>query len=129
MPRKRKARKRLLSALPGPPFWGGSARILRKEVRPVVRKHGIAKTSSKRWATYGNPSSDHYRGNLTAFADDYATANNHALADEIGRELGIGNVGDYENNYITRRGRRYRVQIIAGTHGTGPHLHVGVRRA
>lgn len=99
----------------------------------MVRRHGIPRTSAKRWATYGNPGSDHWRGNLTAYAEDYGTANNHELADKIGRKLGIVKKGehvqDYRAYYIRRGGKRFRVQIIAATHGTGPHLHVGVRRA
>ena len=108
--------------------WGGSKWIIAREVRPVVKKHGIRRTSGKRSETFGNPSSDHFIGNRLAYAEDYATDSNHALADEIGRNLGIGNITDYAEYYIKRWGFTYRVQIIAGTHGTGPHLHVGVKR-
>lgn len=128
--KRRKPRKRLRADGKGP--WAGSKRVIKREVRPIVERHGIRRTSAKRWATYGNPGSDHWRGNLVAYAEDYATADNHDLATKIGRKLGIVEKGerveDYRSYYITRGGRRFRVQIIAGTHGTGPHLHVGVRR-
>jgi hypothetical protein len=87
-------------------------------------------TSRKRWETFGNPSSDHYMRNLFADAVDFATVENHGLKNEIARRLGGPHqVDDYENFFIHRKGKRFRVQIIAGTHGTGPHLHVGVSRA
>lgn len=119
----RKARRERLKRA-----WGGSKWIVRREVWPVVRDHGIRRTSAKRRETFGNPGSDHFIGNRKSYAEDYATASNYALADEIGRALGVGNVSDYTHYFIHRRGHVYRVQVIAGTHGTGPHLHVGVRR-
>lgn len=120
--------KRLLSTAPGPPAWGGSKAIVRDEVWPIVQAAGISPTSGKRSQTFGNPSSDHYVGNVYAFAKDYATASNYSLAQRIRTALDGGIHVDYDNFYVTRRGHRYRVQIIAGTHGTGPHLHCGVRR-
>lgn len=131
MPRKRRKRRRSRKRRygSGRGLWGGSKSIVKHEVIPVLKRHGIPITSKKRWATYGNPSSDHWRGNLTAYAVDGGTANNHALADKIGKRLGVGDVTDYESYIIVRGGRKFRVQIIAGTHGTGPHIHIGVRRA
>jgi hypothetical protein len=116
------------SLLPGPPGWAGSKQIIAEEVWPIVRKHGISPTSGKRSETFGNPGSDHFVGNITAFAKDFATVDNFPLAEKIRTALDGGNHVDYESFIIERRGHRYRVQIIAGTHGTGPHLHVGVRR-
>lgn len=115
---------------PGEGPWGGSKSIVEQEIIPIAKRHGIAVTSKKRWETYGNPGSDHYRGNATAYAADFATANNYALAAEIGRKLGFpyqNASDDYKSYYIRRAGRNYRVQLIAGTHGTGPHLHAGVK--
>jgi hypothetical protein len=117
-----------LSIAPGPPSWGGGKRIMRKEVWPIIEPTGIRPTSGKRRETFGNPSSDHYFLNVYAFAKDYATANNERLAQKIRTKLDGGTHRDYESFYITRRGHRYRVQIIAATHGTGPHLHVGIKR-
>lgn len=107
--------------------WGGAQSIFDNEVRPVLKRNGVPITSTKRQETYGNPDSDHHVSQRDAYAGDGATANNHALADRIGYALGIGPVTDYTNYYIKRNGRTYRVQIIAGTHGTGPHIHIGIR--
>jgi hypothetical protein len=111
--------------------WGGSKSIVQNEVNTVAHRWGIAKTSAKRWATFGNPGSDHHMLNRTAFAKDYATTNNYAFGVAIGKSLGIdyrGAMDDYKNFYIKRAGKTFRVQIICGTHGTGPHTHVGIRR-
>jgi hypothetical protein len=108
--------------------WGGSMSIVEQEVVPIMTKYGPI-TSRKRTETFGNPSSDHYVGNTTAYAADCGIAERHDVLDEIGRALGIGPMTDYASYYITRSGNRFRVQGIAGTHGTGPHLHLGVRRA
>jgi hypothetical protein len=60
---------------------------------------------------------------------DFGTGNNHALKNEISKKLGgPSNLPDYGTFLIKRNGRTYRVQGIAGTHGTGPHLHFGVKR-
>lgn len=118
-----------LGIAPGPPSWGGGKRIMRKEVWAVVKAAGIRPTSGKRSATFGNPSSDHFIGNVYAFAKDYATSNNQSLAQKIRSKLTPGKAHhDYESFYFTRDGKRYRGQIIAATHGTGPHLHVGIKR-
>lgn len=112
--------------------WGGSKSIVQNEVMPIAKKRGITPTSAKRWETFGNPSSDHYMLNTTAFAKDFATTNNYTFAKAIFSKLtgrpGSEWGGDYSFFYISRAGRSFRVQIIAGTHGTGPHLHIGVRR-
>lgn len=128
---KRRKRQRTEELKLGPPGWGGSKRIMRNEVWPIVRPTGIQPTSGKRRETFGNPSSDHFFLNLYSFAKDYATKNNIDLATKIRREL-TGNSSathqDYEGFFIERFGWIYRIQIIAKTHGTGPHLHVGIRR-
>lgn len=111
--------------------WGGSKSIVVNEVMPVARAWGISPTSGKRRETFGNPGSDHFVLNLTAFAKDFATDSNYAFGIAIGKALGIAYRGaedDYRNFYITRAGKTFRVQIICGTHGTGPHTHVGIRR-
>ncbi len=122
------AKEALYSVAAGFPYWGGAAIIVRTEVRPLVLAHGIPITSTKRWETFGNPSSDHYRGNRLAYAEDYGTASNFSLAQEVRTALDGGVHVDYQSFNIVRRGHTYRVQIIAGTHGTGPHLHVGIER-
>lgn len=90
-------------------------------------------TSGKRWETYGNPGSDHYAGNTTASARDFALNNDQDMARVLYGAL-TGNSpsswpGDYSSFNIERYGATFRVQLIAVTHGTGPHLHCGVRRA
>lgn len=129
--RLRRRLARLRSIRPGPSTWGGSKAIVREEVAPILAAEGVPRTSAKRSETFGNPGSDHFIGNLRSYAEDYAIAEAYALATRIRRAL-IGDSSqthrDYESFYITRRGHTYRVQIIAGTHGTGPHLHVGVER-
>ena len=112
--------------------WGGSKSIIQNEVLPVARRWSISPTSAKRWETFGNPGSDHYMLNRTAFAKDFATASNYAFGIAIGKELGIdyrGTMDDYKSFYIQRAGKTFRVQIICGTHGTGPHTHVGIKAA
>jgi len=111
--------------------WGGSKSIIQNEVMPVAKYFGIDPTSGKRRETYGNPSSDHFILNTTAFAKDFATDSNYKFGIAIGKSLGInyrGKEDDYKNFYIKRAGKTFRVQIICGTHGTGPHTHVGIRR-
>lgn len=110
-------------------LWGGS-RTVTNEVISIVRdvNSGIPITSRKRsWGSWG---SDHNVAQARADAVDFGTANNHWLKNKISRSLGGPvQLRDYGSFHITRNGKRFRVQIIAGTHGTGPHLHVGVRRA
>lgn len=121
--------KRALSIAPGPPAWAGSKRVVMERAAPIVAAHGIAATSGKRSETFGNPSSDHFIGNLFSFAKDWATENNQALAQEIRSEFTPGQTHhDYEEFFFEDNGHTYRGQIIAGTHGTGPHLHFGVKR-
>lgn len=123
-----KARRSRAHLRPGPPGWAGGKRIINQEVKPLVP---YAVTSAKRRETFGNPSSDHFVLNLFSFAKDFATGNNYALAQKIKRELTgdpRASYRDGESFLIRRFGYTYRVQIIAGTHGTGPHLHVGIRR-
>jgi hypothetical protein len=108
--------------------WGGS-RGVTNEVIGIVNGRA-ATTSRKRVATFGNPGSDHHVSQRSADAVDFAIAEAHWLKNEISRRLGgPSTLADYGSFYIRRKGKRFRVQIIAGTHGTGPHLHVGVRRA
>jgi hypothetical protein len=108
--------------------WGGSRGVTNEVVRIVGGRAPI--TSRKRTATFGNPGSDHHVSQLTADAVDFGIAEAHWLKNEISRRMGgPPMLTDFGSFTIERKGKRFRVQIIAGTHGTGPHLHVGVRRA
>ena len=107
--------------------WGG-ARAVTNEIVGIVGNRAPV-TSRKRTATYGNPGSDHHVSQVNADAVDFGIANAHWLKNEVSRKMGgPSSLADYGAFYVTRNGKRFRIQGIAGTHGTGPHLHYGVRR-
>lgn len=113
--------------------WGGSESVAREIEAFVEARRGNVSGSEKRTETYGNPGSDHHVSQTDAYAIDFLLVNDYAMAQELyayltGDDAG-GWGGDYSNFYIVRGGRRFRIQLIAGTHGTGPHLHAGIRRA
>lgn len=113
-------------------LWGGSRAVTNEIVRIVGKRAPV--TSRKRAASdplsKANPGSDHNEANTLADAVDFGIAEAYALARELAAKLGAPNQwsGDYDSFTVRRNGHSYRVQIIAGTHGTGPHLHVGVER-
>lgn len=107
--------------------WGGSESVAREIEAVVERKRGKCSGSEKRTETYGNPGSDHHVSQTTAFAIDFYLVDDYEMATIIAAHFGVEWEGDYSNFYITRGGKTFRIQIIAGTHGTGPHLHVGCR--
>jgi hypothetical protein len=85
--------------------------------------------SRKRWLTFGNSSSDHHRSQRDADAVDFRLENAYPTRDKILHELGVrGEIVDYGRYRVSHNGGWYRVQPIARSHGTGPHLHIGVRR-
>lgn len=86
-------------------------------------------SSRKRWITFGNPGSDHYAGNRNADAVDFRLVDDYETRDRVMRRLGVtGPINDY-GSYMVRHNRMsFRVQPIAQQHGTGPHLHMGVKR-
>ena len=109
-------------------LWGGSRAVTNEVIRIVGNRASI--TSRKRTETFGNPDSDHHVSQKHADAVDFGIAEAHWLKNEISRRLGGPNeLADFGSFNVRRNGHTYRVQIIAATHGTGPHLHVGVRRA
>ena len=108
-------------------LWGGSRYFTNRIIAIVGDRAPV--TSRKRWATFGNPGSDHHRSQRLADAVDFGIADAHALKNEISRKLGGPDpVDDYEHFHLKHGGRTYRLQLIAGTHGTGPHLHAGARK-
>ena len=119
--------------------WGGAMSVAERIIAPVYARHGIPVTSRKRPASdplsISNPSSDHNEANTTAYALDAGTANNFTLAKEVVAELTAAAdqviegtwAADYDSISLRFGPTTMRVQIIAGTHGTGPHLHVGLR--
>lgn len=108
-------------------LWGGS-RAVTNEIVGIVGSRAVV-TSRKRTQTFGNPGSDHHVSQRNADAVDFAIADAHWLKDEVSRKMGgPAQLPDYAAFQVRRNGHTYRVQGIAGTHGTGPHLHFGVRR-
>jgi len=115
----------------GAPDWSGGASICEREVVPVAAANGIGVSSRKRTSTLGNPSSDHYVGNVTAYAVDLPTFSGAGTAHEIARALGISgySTGNYTGYYISRCGKRFRVQILWAVSGHYDHVHCGIRLA
>ena len=107
--------------------WGGS-RAVTNEIIDIVGSRARI-TSRKRAMLLGNRGSDHNFFNRNADAVDFAIAEAHDLKNEVSRKLGGPNtVQDFGKFFIRRNGHTYRVQLIAGTHGTGPHFHAGVAK-
>lgn len=109
--------------------WGGSESVGREIEWFVEEKlgRGNVSGSEKREETYGNPGSDHHVSQTNAFAIDFLLVNDYDAATRIAAYFGVDWAGDYSAFYVKRGGHTFRIQIIAGTHGTGPHLHVGCR--
>lgn len=113
----------------------GATAIIKYEVIPILHAHGIPVTSRKRWQLFGNPSSDHWLGNKDADAVDGATfSENNELGSEIAtalRNRKTTMTSFYEftiERSHTGSAETYRVQIITEEHGTGEHIHIGVKR-
>lgn len=129
------AREKARRPKSGEGAWGGSKSIVVNECRPVAKRRGVPRTSSKRgvkhWATLLNPGSDHSVLALTAFADDYGTTDGAGLAHDLAAALGIQGytTGNYNSYFIWRAGKRFRVQILWAVSGHFDHVHVGIRRA
>ncbi len=114
----------------------GSTAIVKYEVIPILVANEAPPTSRKRWNPFGNTSSDHWLGNKDADAVDGAT---HANNDELGSKVKAALLDDpdatmdgFTEFTITRshtgKEEVYRVQIITEEHGTGPHIHIGIKR-
>jgi hypothetical protein len=122
-------RENLIPRASGEGAWDGSESVAR-EIEAVVEKlRGECSGSEKRVETYGNPGSDHHVSQTNAFAIDFYLSNDYEAATVVAAHFGVTWAGDYSDFYVERGGNTFRVQLIAGTHGTGPHLHAGVRRA
>jgi hypothetical protein len=126
-----RARQALARVIRRDSQWGGSRAVTNEIIRIVDGRARV--TSRKRSATHPlslqNPGSDHSEGNHLADAVDFAIVEAHGLKNEVSRKLGgPASVADFAAFRIRRNGHTYRVQPIAGTHGTGPHLHFGVER-
>jgi hypothetical protein len=113
----------------------GATAIIKYEVIPILAAAGVPITSRKRWNPFGNRSSDHFLGNRDADAADGAThADNNQLGSEVASALKNrktqmrGSVEFTITRKHTGSEETYRVQIITEEHGTGPHIHNGVKR-
>jgi lysozyme len=128
--RRRRFKRRMeKKAHAGDALWGGSRYFTNRAIEFVGARADV--TSRKRVATFGNPGSDHHVSQLTADAVDFGIAEAHTLADELAAHLGgPSDIVDYQRFNVRnpQNGGLYRLQLIAGTHGTGPHLHLGARR-
>jgi hypothetical protein len=127
---RRRKFKRQLERQSGDALWGGARYFTNRVIEIVGNRADV--TSRKRVATFGNPDSDHHVSQLRADAVDLGIAEAHTLADEISRQLGgPRDIADFQRFELRnpQNGKTYRAQLIAGTHGTGPHLHSGFRLA
>lgn len=128
-PARRNSRRRRLSNR----MWGGSRFFTNRAIEHVDKIRSRPRiTSRKRVSPFGNARSDHYVGNWAADAVDFALIDDHDAATSLARHLGWRGTQptfpDYATWTSTRDGKRFQHQLIAGDHGTGPHLHYGVHR-
>jgi hypothetical protein len=94
------------------------------------RKSAVV-TSRKRRQLFGNPGSDHSMGQVYSDAIDLGLVDDQEFMDLTARQIGApSDVVDYQHFIVRnpRNGNQYRAQLIAVTHGTGPHFHAGFRR-
>jgi hypothetical protein len=127
--RLRRAINRRRRELVSDRLWGGSRYFTNRVIEIVGDRAPV--TSRKRVATFGNPGSDHHVSQLLADAVDFGIENAQDLMDEVARKLGgPSDVVDFQSFTVRhpRTGRLYRAQLIAVTHGTGPHFHAGFER-
>lgn len=111
--------------------WGGTENLLIPWSKRA-HKMGLATTSAKRDSSPAGgagTASDHHVSQSGASARDWSgsRANMQRLSREIAQFLGVDDYqyGGRDVN-VTRGG--YRYQLITRPHGTGPHVHLGVRK-
>lgn len=126
------SRVRIKSFAPGEPYWGGTRPIFNQLITPwLERRFGLYAGSKKRTSTLGNPGSDHYIANTTAYAIDYPTTDGAKAANAVGRLLGRSgpSVGTFSTFNIKVQGQTFRVQILWAVENHYNHVHIGIRRA
>lgn len=117
----------------GAPHWGGCQDIIVNVCDPTAKK--IRPDDDDLVGAGKEPghasTGDHDPSQVLASARDYRTFNqDNPLRDGVCEALGVeGAVSDYGHYYFLCDGHRFRVQPIASQHGTGPHCHIGLRRA
>ena len=116
-------------------MWGGSRDDTNRAIEHIdaIREPNPAVTSRKRLTAFGNPSSDHWVANRTADAVDFGLNSDQRAATRLAHALGWDGKGEFPSfgSFTVKHrpsGQWYRIQIIWTTHGTGPHLHCGVKR-
>jgi hypothetical protein len=113
--------------------YGGSESVEREIERVVEAKRGECSGSEKRSASdplsIANPGSDHNEANTNAYAIDFYLVNDYEIAYIVAAHFDADWAGDYDYFYAVRGGKTFRIQLIAGTHGTGPHFHTGTARS
>ena len=113
-------------------MWAGSRYYTNRAIEHIDAIRDRPRINSrKRLTAFGNPASDHWVANRTADAVDFNLSSDQRAATRLARAFGWDGRGEFPSFgtfTVRRNGRAYRIQIIWTTHGTGPHLHVGVKR-
>lgn len=122
--------KELVPASSGGRVGGSSPKRAVQNVTHGVGLKGLTMTSAKRSrvTTASGNVSDHYVGNKSAWAEDYAGSPKamDSFARNVARQLGIKNYKPGRIYNITKNG--YRYQLIWGTSDHRDHVHVGAKK-
>lgn len=118
-----------------PTIGGGTAKGIGSAIEAIAREAGWPigsgqRSASENAAVGGASDSDHLVA-AGRYARDFPIAgqeNIEAAGKQVARQLGIKYQGGDTVATIKVGDKRFRVQIITRPHGTGPHLHVGLRR-
>ncbi|HYI00574.1 hypothetical protein [Hyalangium sp.] len=98
---------------------------------------GIPVTSEKRsladtQRVGSTTASDHYTGNLTAYAVDFGVAG--ARGDELAQALAQAygfpreKLGTFQHHQVEIAGKAFRLQLLWRVDGHYDHVHLGIRR-
>lgn len=115
-------------------FWAGSRYFTNRAIEHIDGiRNRPAINSRKRLTAFGNPRSDHWVANKTADAVDFGLVSDSHAATRLAKRFGWSGSGTFPSfgTFVAenkQNGKLYRIQIIWTTHGTGPHLHFGVKR-
>lgn len=127
----------IVSTASGPPYWCGSAAIIRQFATPFMAKFGLSPGNCKRTpaenaAAGGAPGSDHLTTEVCAYACDYPTSNGEGAARALAKAMGYSGwqPNSYSSFTISVDGHSFSVQILWGAAiGHDDHVHVGVHTA
>lgn len=107
--------------LPGPK--AGSKRFVQKLAPKGITPTSTVRTPEHNAEIGGSPTSDHLSTNKDAFAADFP--DDPKISAKIARKLGIKGFKHGQNTTVFRDG--YRIQLLTAPHGTGPHVHLGIK--